>query len=108
MDENFRANVRSKLVSYWAILIMISNLIHMQIALGEMKKDLLEQETIGRSLGIATLLSWISLNSYLTFSSEWAVIPNTIVQSSASVLNGIIGFLPFMVGLAMFSTTVLF
>ena len=42
MDENFGMMVKSKLTSYWSIFIMISNLMHIQIALGEMKKDLLE------------------------------------------------------------------
>ena len=63
---------------------------------------------MGRSLGIATLFSWMSLNSYLTYSSDWAYIPNTIIQSSGQVVNGLIGILPVMIGIAMFTTTQLF
>lgn len=51
-------------------------------------------------IGIATLLSWTSLNSYLVYNKEYACLANTIIASSVHVLNGLVGILPAFIGLA--------
>ena len=47
----------------------------------------------------------MSLNAYLTKLKDYSYLPNTLMRSSESVLNGLIGILPIFAGLAVVCTT---
>jgi hypothetical protein len=59
-------------------------------------------------MGYATFLAWFSLNGYLNFSQKYANVIKTLMYSAKSVANGLVGIAPVAVGMAMFSTTILF
>ena len=59
-------------------------------------------------MGYATFLAWFSLNGYLNFSSNYAYVVKTLMFSAKAVANGLIGIAPVAIGIAMFSTTILF
>lgn len=59
-------------------------------------------------MGYATFLAWFSLNGYLNFSSKYSYVIKTMMYSAKNVGNGLLGIAPFMIGIAMLSTTVLF
>jgi hypothetical protein len=58
--------------------------------------------------GVGNLLIWWSLNFYLSYSSDYAYLPNTMIGSAKDVLNGIFGVMPIFCGLAVYSSTILY
>jgi len=62
---------------------------------------------ISRQQGLATLLFWLCLNKYMLWFKDLAVFPNTLIRSTRMVLNGIVGVLPVMIGIAFLSGVML-
>ena len=54
------------------------------------------------------MLLWFSLTKYFLRDERFASFPKTIVASSRVVINGIIGILPAVIGLAFFTTVNLY
>jgi len=52
--------------------------------------------------GVATLLSWFSMNAHLITYKKMAFLPKTFIISSKAVLNGLVGILPFAIGIGIF------
>ena len=91
---------RSNLISYWTIVIILSNLIHITVTLQQVARINPEIQDGLQAIGVATLLSWFSLNSYLVYSKDYACLANTITASSVHVMNGLVGILPVFLGVS--------
>lgn len=98
---------RKKLLDRWSYIIIISNVIHVEIAIKALSGQNLELSNQTYVMGVASLLACISLNTYLVTNKDYAYLPGTINFSSVDVFNGLIGVFPFMFGLAIFATCVL-
>ena len=59
-------------------------------------------------MGYATFLAWFSLNGYFSFSQNYAYVIKTLMFSSKNVANGLVGIAPVAIGIAFFSTTLLY
>jgi predicted MFS family arabinose efflux permease len=56
---------------------------------------------------MASFLCFISLNSYLTKLKDYSYLPNTLMRSSGTVLNGLFGILPIFAGVAALCSTII-
>ena len=59
-------------------------------------------------MGFGTLFLYISLNKYLLYSKRYSYIPNSLLNSMRTVLEGILGFAPCLIGVSVFTTIQLF
>jgi hypothetical protein len=59
-------------------------------------------------MGYATFLAWFSLNGYLNFSSNYAYVIKTLMYSAKNVGNSLAGTAPVAIGIAFYSSTILF
>ena len=91
---------RSNLISYWTIVIILSNLIHITVTLQQISILNPEIQSGIQQIGVATLLSWFSLNSYLIYSKDYAILANSIILSSVHVMNGLVGIAPVFLGVS--------
>lgn len=87
---------------------MLSNAIHIALAIDLISSVNSDLTKTTQQMGYAIILSWVSLNSYLTFDEEFAYLPNTLMLSAQRVAQGLIGISPVMFGVAYYSTTVMF
>lgn len=92
----------------WSYVIIISNLIHIEVAINNVSSANTELNYATLFIGVAALLASLSLNGYLVFVKEYAYLPATIMYSSKDVFNGLMGIFPFMFGIAVFSSSVLY
>lgn len=102
------SKMRSRITPYWAYVIILMNLIHIETSINLISNFNTELGSASFNMGIATLLAWFSLNQYLVFDKQYAYLPNTLIHSSKAVINGIIGIFPIFLGTAYISTAVMF
>lgn len=100
------AQSRKKLLDRWSYVIIISNLIHIEVAINNVSSLNTELNSATLYIGIASLLSCVSMNTYLMYNREYAYLPGTIMFSSADVFNGLLGIFPLMFGLAIFASCI--
>lgn len=93
---------RANLISYWTIAIILTNMFHVHVAVCILSSLNTEMESHQERMGLATFLAWGTLNSYIMHYQNYAYLPNTVLRSIRSVLNGIIGIFPIAFGLACF------
>jgi hypothetical protein len=101
------AKSRKKLLDYWSYVIILSNLIHIEIAISNISSNNSELNYSTLFIGAASLLSCWSLNTYLMIMPDYSYLPATIIFSSREVFNGLVGIFPLMIGLAIYSSTML-
>ena len=104
---DIRFLLKSHLLSYWTFVIIISDLLHIQVAFSMLSNKNTNLEEAQIYLGLATLMSYFSLNSYLMHHEQISYIPNTIIKSTGSVFAGFLGILPVAIGVGVISTTYL-
>lgn len=98
------ANLRKKLRDPWAIVMILTNILHLEIALNTLSTQNTRLLSAAFFIGLGLLLSLLSLNSYLTYNKEFSYLQNTILASSVDVFNGLVGAFPFWFGLAILSS----
>jgi hypothetical protein len=87
--------------------MIISNLIHIEVTFNNLSHFNSELNFNSMIIGIATLLSCLTLNSYLLFDKNFSYLPGTLIHSSKDVFYGLVGIFPVIVGLAIYSSVVL-
>ena len=102
------SNMRKKIESSWSLVLILTNLIHVEVAFNNQGSSNSELNSNTKYLGIGALLAWISLNAYLRYSTDYAYLPNTIVSSTSNVLNGLIGIFPFAFGIAILASSIMY
>ena len=106
--KSVKGKMRDKMTSVWSIIIILTNLIHIEIAINTVSAYNTELNSSTMYFGVAALLAWFSLNRYLTYNTEYAYMPRTMMNSSSSIFNGLVGIMPVMIGAAFYTTTVLY
>jgi hypothetical protein len=100
--------IKGDLASIWQIILILNSFLHIQMSFDILSKENNSLESLQIRLGVATLISWMSLNDYLTYYRDYAFIPNTMIQSSIAVANGLIGVFPVFAGLAILTNMYLY
>ena len=100
--------IKGDLASVWQIILILNSILHIRISYDILNRHNNSMEDLEIKLGIATLISWVSLNDYLTHYRKYAFIPNTIIQSSIAVANGLVGIFPFFAGFAVLTNMYLY
>lgn len=85
----------------WSAPIILANVIHIIANIRILTFDEEEEESLGRSLGVATCLLLVALNKYLLADERYANLPNTLIGSMGGVASGILGLLPLLMGTAV-------
>ena len=98
---DIRFLLKAHLLSYWTFVIIVSDLLHIQVAFSMLSNRNTNLESAQIYLGLATLMSYFSLNSYLMHHTSISYIPNTIIRSTGSVLAGFLGILPVAIGVGV-------
>jgi hypothetical protein len=67
-----------------------------------------ESKFLMQQLGIPTLLLWLSLNKYLAYRQDFALLPNTFFYSVKAVSQGVFGVLPLLIAVVFIFNTFFF
>lgn len=101
-------NAKERLHNKWSFVIILACMINIATGLQLFSNQDINSKAVVWQLGIATLLMWWSLNKYLRFTRDYSYLPRTFLSSADSVLAGLIGVMPVIVGVCTFSSIILY
>jgi len=79
-------------------------MIHVYVSVYNVSNYNTEIDSITSLFGFAVLSAWVSLNYFLSLTTNYSYLPDTMIGSSGEVARGFIGILPVMIGVAFYSS----
>jgi len=97
----------SKFVNFQNVIIVFANISNIRSVVIELIDTNSDSGDFVKQMGVSNLILLLSFNKYLYMSKDYGIFPKTLVKASRTVLEGLIGVLPLIVGL-MFMAKVIF